>query len=63
MIYKEQNESLEQMKEIYDLIKKVEVRASCDDKETAQEKLDFWKETIHDELFEIREKKRHDLVR
>ena len=56
MIYKEQNESLEQMKEIYDLIKRVQVKASCDDKEAAQEKLEFWKETIHDELFEIREK-------
>ena len=56
MIYKEQNESLEQMKEIYDLIKRVQVKASCDDKEAAQEKLDFWKETIHDELCEIREK-------
>lgn len=56
MTFTETNNSLEQMKVVFDIISKVQIKPSCDDKEAAQEKLDFWKQTIREELVEIREK-------
>ena len=56
MIFTETNNSLEQMKNIQTLIYKVQLKDSCINKEAAQEKLDYWKNTVHEELCEIREK-------
>ena len=56
MTFSETNNSLEQMKAVLDIINGVQIKDTCSNKETAQEKLDFWKNTIREELVEIREK-------
>ena len=56
MTFTETNTSLEQMKAVLDIISRIQIKDSCIDKEAAQKKLDFWKNTIRDELVEIREK-------
>lgn len=56
MNFKEKNDSLEQMKNILDLIDSVQIKTDCPNKEAAQEKLDNWKKDIHNQLYEIREK-------
>ena len=52
----ENNDSLKQMAEVLSLIDQVQLRDSCTNKEEAQKKLDGWKNQIHDDLNEIREK-------
>ncbi len=56
MSFIETNNSLEQIKAVFDIISEIQIKDTCTDKEAAQEKLDFWKQNIRDELFEIREK-------
>jgi hypothetical protein len=56
MTFTETNNSLEQMKAVLDIISGIQIKDTCTNKESAQEKLDFWKNTIQEELVEIRGK-------
>ena len=56
MNYAEKNDSLLQMQDILSLIDKIHLLDTCENRQASQEKLDAWKNTVHENLLDIREK-------